>query len=57
MKASVNAGYRSTLLSSWFREVNDEEFSFVLASKYKRVGSLAEYQEGLKRQLSRMARD
>jgi phosphoglycolate phosphatase len=57
MKASVSAGYRSTLLSSWFREVNDEEFSFVLATKYKRVRSLSQYQEVLSHQLSRLARD
>lgn len=57
MKASVSAGYRSTLLSSWFRELNDEEFSFMLATKYKRVGSLAQYQKNLSHQLSRMARD
>lgn len=57
MKASVNAGYRSTLLSSWFRELKDEEFSFILATKYKRVGSLSQYQEVLSHQLSRMVRD
>jgi phosphoglycolate phosphatase len=57
MKASVSAGYRSTLLSSRFRELNDKEFSIMLASKYKRVGSLAQYQEDLSRQFSRMARD
>lgn len=57
MKASVSAGYRSTLLSSWFRELNDEEFSFVLATKYKRVRSLSQYQEVLSHQLSRLARD
>jgi phosphoglycolate phosphatase len=57
MKASVGSGYRSTLLSSWFRELNDREFSIMLARKYKRVGSLAEYQVDLSRQLSRMARD
>jgi histidinol phosphatase-like enzyme len=57
MKASVTAGYRSTLLSSWFRELNDDEFSFMLATKYKRVGSLAQYQKDLSNQLSRMARD
>jgi phosphoglycolate phosphatase-like HAD superfamily hydrolase len=57
MKASVSAGYRSTLLSSWFRELNDEEFNFMLATKYKRVGSLAQYQKNLSHQLSRMARD
>ena len=57
MKASVGAGYQSTLLGSWFRELNDHEFSFMLASKYRRVGSLAEYQKNLNQQLSRMARD
>jgi phosphoglycolate phosphatase len=57
MKASVSAGYRSTLLSSWFRELNDEEFSFMLATKYKRVGSLSQYQEYLSRQFSRMPRN
>lgn len=57
MKASVNAGYRSTLLSTWFRELNDEEFSFMLATKYKRVGSLSQYQEVLSHQLSKMVRD
>jgi phosphoglycolate phosphatase len=57
MKASVRAGYRSTLLSSWFRELNDEEFSFMLATKYKRVRSLAQYQKDLSRQVSRVARD
>ena len=56
MKASVSAGYRSTLLSSRFRELNDEEFSFMLATKYKRVGSLSQYQEVLSHQLSRVAR-
>jgi phosphoglycolate phosphatase len=57
MKASVSAGYRSTLLSSWFRELNDEEFSIILATKYKRVGSLAHYQKNLNHQLSRVVRD
>lgn len=57
MKASVFAGYRSTLLSSWFRELKDEDFSLALAAKYKRVSSLDEYQKYLSSQFSRMVKN
>jgi phosphoglycolate phosphatase len=53
MKASVSAGYRSTLLSRWPLEIRDRDFTLTLATKYSRVSSLESYQRHLGIRLSK----
>jgi phosphoglycolate phosphatase len=54
MKASISSRYDSTLLSSWGKELQDSDFDLRWAARYRRVSSLAEYQDKLRRVLSKL---
>jgi phosphoglycolate phosphatase-like HAD superfamily hydrolase len=51
MKASISAGYHSTLLNSLVAEIKDEGFSLSLRRRYNRVSTLQNYETKLRKLL------